>query len=577
MREILGKASEWRAGIAAAALVSCVLLSPPASATQVTGWITDPSLGGPPKLSFTCSLSGTTCTGVATVQRGTNSGCSNSVADTVSGTFTGLDLSKPGPIQGTVTLSKNDYNSIHNSDGTCTYVMPTPAPPQTFPFTGTWNGTTGSLALDGIDNDGFAYHLVGSFKADVPGPNPIFPIAVSGSIDVGVASFRADIQYRAQDVGTTGSVYVFALAPATLVHAASAKDSSIPADTPAPCVLAQVSPSGTLQAASASGLQAYATGVLGSQGQAVTLLNNVPTTNVAGATIYVGYGTSSSSMVANGVYQGAVSVPGSVVCPDASTSYEGLWLKADESGWGLNLAHQGTTLFGTWFTYDNNGSGLWLVMSGGAQVSPGSFSGTLYRTTGPAFNAVPFASISFPANYTEAGTLTLSFLDANTGTMSYTVNGVAQSKPITRYIYATGGTTCVLGASPGASPNYQDLWLKSPLNSEAGWGVNLTHQGDILFATWFTYQAGGKGQWLVMSNGAKTAPGVYSGALQRTTGPAFSAIPFNPSGVARTTVGNATFTFSDANNGMFAYTVDGISQSKSITRYIYSTPTTVCQ
>jgi len=99
----------------------------------------------------------------------------------------------------------------------------------------------------------------------------------------------------------------------------------------------------------------------------------------------------------------------------------------------------------------------------------------------------------------------------------------------------------------------------------------------VVVATWFTYQAGGKGQWLVMSNGAKTASGVYSGALQRTTGPAFSAVPFNPDNVARTTVGNATFTFSDANNGTFAYTVDGTSQSKPIARYVYSSPATVCR
>jgi hypothetical protein len=261
----------------------------------------------------------------------------------------------------------------------------------------------------------------------------------------------------------------------------------------------------------------------------------------------------------------------------AQSSYEGLWLKSDESGWGLNLTHQGTILFATWFTYDTDGSGMWLVASSVAQTSSGNFSGTLYRTAGPAFNSVPFTSLVFPANYTQVGTLTLSFTDANTGTMSYTVNGVAQSKAITRYIYAVGGTNCTLLGTQGASPNYQDLWLNSPVNSEAGWGVNLTHQGDILFATWFTYQAGGKGQWLVMSNGNKTAPGVYTGGLQRTTGPAFSAVPFNPDGVTRTTVGSATFTFSDANNGTFAYTVDGISQTKPITRYIYSTPTTVCQ
>jgi hypothetical protein len=107
--------------------------------------------------------------------------------------------------------------------------------------------------------------------------------------------------------------------------------------------------------------------------------------------------------------------------------------------------------------------------------------------------------------------------------------------------------------------------------------VNITHQGDILFATWFTYGADGKGMWLVMSEGRLTAPGTYSGQLFRTTGPAFNANPWNPSAVSVTPVGNGTFTFTDANNGTFTYTVNGITQSKQITRQVYSTPATVCR
>jgi hypothetical protein len=258
-------------------------------------------------------------------------------------------------------------------------------------------------------------------------------------------------------------------------------------------------------------------------------------------------------------------------------SYEGLWLKGDEAGWGLNLTHQGSVLFATWFTYDRDGSGMWLVMSSGTAAVANSFTGTLYRTRGPAFNVVPWTPISYPADYTQVGTLTLSFTDANTGTMIYTLDGVTQSKPITRFIFATDGTNCTLSDAPRTSPNYQDLWVDSPQVAGSGWGVNLTHQGDILFATWFTYQSGGKGQWLVMSNGARTPQGTYTGALQRTTGPAFSAVPFNPNLVTRSTVGSASFTFSDINNGTFSYTLDGISQSKPITRYIYSSPATICQ
>jgi hypothetical protein len=69
---------------------------------------------------------------------------------------------------------------------------------------------------------------------------------------------------------------------------------------------------------------------------------------------------------------------------------------------------------------------------------------------------------------------------------------------------------------------------------------------------------------------------VYAGTLYQTTGPAFSAVPFNPANVVATAVGNATFTFADGNNATFAYTVNGIAQAKAITREVFTAPGTVC-
>jgi hypothetical protein len=85
--------------------------------------------------------------------------------------------------------------------------------------------------------------------------------------------------------------------------------------------------------------------------------------------------------------------------------------------------------------------------------------------------------------------------------------------------------------------------------------------------------------WLVMSNLSKTSTGVYSGIIQRTTGPNpfDNSVAFDPSKVVQTTVGNATFTFTDANNGTFNYTVNGVTQSKPITRLSFSSPATLCQ
>ena len=75
----------------------------------------------------------------------------------------------------------------------------------------------------------------------------------------------------------------------------------------------------------------------------------------------------------------------------------------------------------------------------------------------------------------------------------------------------------------------------------------------------------------------KTGPGIYSGSLFRTTGPAFNAVPFDPMKVVGTAVGTASFTFSDGNTASFAYTVNGVAQAKPITREVFRSPGTVCQ
>ena len=269
---------------------------------------------------------------------------------------------------------------------------------------------------------------------------------------------------------------------------------------------------------------------------------------------------------------------GSVTAPTAAVVYQGLWWRspaASEGGWGINITHQGDILFATWFTYDTDGSGLWLVLARGEKTGPGTWAGKLYRTTGPAFSAIPFDPAQVVA--TEVGNATFTFATADTGTFAYTVNGVTQTKPIMREVFATPVPVCSAGGTHGAVVNFQDLWWKSPAGSEGGWGINITHQGDLIFATWFTYGADGKGMWIVMARGEKTAATTWAGKLYRTTGPAFSAATFNPANVVATEVGTGIFAFTDAANGTFSYTLNGITQSKPIMREVYSTPASVCK
>ncbi len=68
----------------------------------------------------------------------------------------------------------------------------------------------------------------------------------------------------------------------------------------------------------------------------------------------------------------------------------------------------------------------------------------------------------------------------------------------------------VVMAQGGApAPNYQGLWWNAPAGSESGWGINFAHQGDTIFASWFTYDVNGHGWWLVMT--AQKTGNVYVG------------------------------------------------------------------
>jgi predicted dienelactone hydrolase len=260
-------------------------------------------------------------------------------------------------------------------------------------------------------------------------------------------------------------------------------------------------------------------------------------------------------------------------------NYGGLWWNApafSESGWGLNIAHQGDTLFVSWFTYDVDGSPLWMVVAANP-TAPNVYEGVLYRATGPAFNAMPFDPALVIG--TPVGMATFTFTGSDNATFTYTVgNGPPQTKNITREVLAFPVPTCTWGAQPdlALASRFQDLWWAAPAGIESGWGINLTHQGDIIFGTWFTYGIDGKPLWLVVA-AEKTAPNAYSGKLFTATGPPFNVEPFDPAKVIATEVGTASFTFADGNHADFDYTVNGARQVKAITREVFVPPGTVCE
>lgn len=119
--------------------------------------------------------------------------------------------------------------------------------------------------------------------------------------------------------------------------------------------------------------------------------------------------------------------------------------------------------------------------------------------------------------------------------------------------------------APANAPafDYTDLWWNP---NESGWGLSITqHASHMIFAAWFTYGPDGKATWYTMPGGTWTSPTTFTGTVYTASGPAFNG-PFDKSQVVSVPVGSAALSFSDASNGTLAYTVNGVSDRKTITR-----------
>ncbi|HEX7560398.1 MAG TPA: hypothetical protein VF386_14445, partial [Usitatibacter sp.] len=388
----------------------------------------------------------------------------------------------PGTLAGGVTLG-SDSNSNNNSNGTCTYFLE--PGPKTHAYTASWDGTKGLITVqggDGVDS----FDVSGTFTSSISAPQ-IFPMKVTSSINPTVSSATAQIQFRSQDVGTQGSIFVFALAPATRVKSApGTKAQAIGPigglDDPVPCVLAQLGADGQLHGvSSASGLQPAVSNVLSSQGQAVAILNNTSTPNIAGANFFVGYGATATAMVNGGVNQTAVTIPGDVTC-QPQVPQTGWWWNPLEGGRGFSIEVQGNNLFFAIFHYDVSGRSTWNVSPGPTSLGGSFFTSDLYQvvngqTLGGAYKK--------PTN-SKIGALTLSFSDAAHGTMTWPGGTV----PIERMNFIPGSL-----AAPALPNQPESGWWYNP--DEDGRGFFMEWQKDRADIAGYMYDDSGNPVWYI--------------------------------------------------------------------------------
>jgi len=135
-----------------------------------------------------------------------------------------------------------------------------------------------------------------------------------------------------------------------------------------------------------------------------------------------------------------------------------------------------------------------------------------------------------------------------------------------------------MGGNEMDTPVYTGLWWNP---AESGWGLNTTHQGNVIFATLFAYAPDGQPLWLVASNLVGSMSSSYygvdykfTGALYRTHGPPFNQVPW--SAIGFDPVGNMTITWTSPTVATLTYTFDGVTVTKFIQRQVFSNPVPEC-
>lgn len=97
----------------------------------------------------------------------------------------------------------------------------------------------------------------------------------------------------------------------------------------------------------------------------------------------------------------------------------------------MEITQQYGVMFLAWYVYDSTGKPVWYVAPD-CIVAGNGCSGAVYSTTGPPLGP------SFDSSRIQvftAGTIAVSFSDANNGTMTYVVNGVPGNNATTRQLF----------------------------------------------------------------------------------------------------------------------------------------------
>jgi hypothetical protein len=118
-----------------------------------------------------------------------------------------------------------------------------------------------------------------------------------------------------------------------------------------------------------------------------------------------------------------------VVRPAAATDFTDIWWNPAENGWGVNFIQSDNFIFATFFIYGADQQPTWY--SGQMTYNSGNntWSGGLYRTTGPYYGGTWVQS---QVTNNQVGNVTFTPSSSTTGSLQYNVGSINVSKTITR-------------------------------------------------------------------------------------------------------------------------------------------------
>jgi hypothetical protein len=125
--------------------------------------------------------------------------------------------------------------------------------------------------------------------------------------------------------------------------------------------------------------------------------------------------------------------------PVSAFNVTDMWATPAENGWKLSVIHHqkigsvgSDVIDATFITFDVNDVPTWFTVKNGSWTSSTTYTGEVHQIDGTYFGNAYSATDTMD---TIVGTATLSFVNANNGAFTYTINGITVTKTITRTVF----------------------------------------------------------------------------------------------------------------------------------------------